>query len=243
MKGNLVPTAVFAAAVLACGVALAADPFRLLLMERHVVKWGPPTLGTGARVSYAFIASRIDVAQARNCGAMVPVEVLADASALPAERVRGEIAAAFGAWQAVAGIDFQESDDPATADIVIGALAKPRGIAYANIAYRLPPAAGTGVAPLEQALVCFNPAQHWTIGFDGDLATFDLRYSAMHEIGHAIGLDHPGPEGQLMSFKYLERLRAPGPGDIAGAVALYGPRSASSGRLAEAAKMTPAAEN
>ena len=99
--------------------------------------------------------------------------------------------------QAVAGIEFRHSADPATADIVIGALAEPRGIAYANVAFRSP-ADGADVASLQQALVCFNPAQRWSVGFDGDPATFDIRYSAMHEIGHAIGLPHADDPASIM---------------------------------------------
>ena len=44
-----------------------------------------------------------------------------------------------------------------------------------------------------------------------------------HEIGHVIGLDHPGPTGALMGYRDqgdVDRLMA---GDIAGSVALYGP--------------------
>jgi hypothetical protein len=71
--------------------------------------------------------------------------------------------------------------------------------------------------------MCLSPEERWKIGFDGDLDVYDLRYALLHEIGHAIGLDHPALAGQLMDFRYLERFRAPQTGDILGAVALYGP--------------------
>ena len=44
-----------------------------------------------------------------------------------------------------------------------------------------------------------------------------------HEIGHAIGLDHPGATGALMAFSNQGDIDHLMPGDIAGAAALYGP--------------------
>ena len=58
--------------------------------------------------------------------------------------------------------------------------------------------------------------------FGGSLAVYDLRYTITHEIGRAIGLDHPVPAGQLMPFRYQEEFRALQAGDIEGAVQLYG---------------------
>jgi hypothetical protein len=81
----------------------------------------------------------------------------------------------------------------------------------------------TGIRRLTRSLICLNPDERWKIGFDGNLAVYDLRYALLHEIGHAIGLDHPAIASQLMDFRYMERFRAPQPGDVLGAVALYGP--------------------
>lgn len=58
----------------------------------------------------------------------------------------------------------------------------------------------------------------------GRLSHYDLRYALAHEIGHTIGLDHPGPSGQLMSFRYEERFHGLQPGNVAGLAALYGRR-------------------
>ena len=44
-----------------------------------------------------------------------------------------------------------------------------------------------------------------------------------HEIGHAIGLDHPGPTGALMGYSNQGDIDRLMPGDVEGAVALYGP--------------------
>jgi len=68
-----------------------------------------------------------------------------------------------------------------------------------------------------------NPKEPWKIGFDGNLGVYDLRYTFMHEIGHAIGLDHPGSSGAIMGFRYDEQVRELQPSDIAAAQLLYGP--------------------
>ena len=80
-----------------------------------------------------------------------------------------------------------------------------------------------GIARIKKSLVCLNPVQRWKIGRDGDGEVYDLSYTLMHEIGHAIGLDHAGSRGQLMSFRYQDHLMGLQAGDIAGVRRLYGP--------------------
>ena len=77
------------------------------------------------------------------------------------------------------------------------------------------------MAPLARATVCLNPTLAWST--DGRSGALDLGTVLAHEIGHVIGLDHPGPIGALMGYRDqgdVDRLMA---GDIAGSVALYGP--------------------
>ena len=53
------------------------------------------------------------------------------------------------------------------------------------------------VSGIRQSLICINAARPWKIGFDGNLDIYDVRQTLAHEIGHAIGLDHPGATGGL----------------------------------------------
>jgi len=80
------------------------------------------------------------------------------------------------------------------------------------------------VKPISRSLICLNPERGLKIGFDGDLQRYDIRYTLAHEIGHAIGLDHPAGAGQIMGYRYEEAFRELQAGDIAGAGQLYGKR-------------------
>lgn len=207
---------------LSAGAARAApeNVFKLIRLKGAVMKWGAPRLGTGATVRYAFVDRRIAHPKARNCRTMRPLAGLLAASGIDRAALRREAEAAFAQWAAAADIRFRRVEDPARADILIGAQMYPRGRAWADVDFRAAP--GARVGALKRSLICLNPARKWKVGFDGDLTVYDIRYTLAHEIGHAIGLDHPGASGPLMSYRYNERSRDLRPGDIAGAALLYG---------------------
>jgi hypothetical protein len=161
-----------------------------------------------ARLTYALVTQDVEFAGARNCGKMTKLDALLSASALAPDTVRAEIAAAFAMWQAAANIGFREAADPAKADILIGAQLEPEGWAFANVFYDT--ASTEPVKPISRALVCLNPQKRWKVGFDGDLRSYDMRYTIAHEIGHTIGLDHPGGARQIMGYRYGDVPLAPG---------------------------------
>lgn len=204
--------------------AAAREPFRLIRLDGSFMKWGAPRLGTGATVRYAFATRTTTHPKARNCRAMAPLARLLAATGIRSAVFRREAEAAFALWSAAADLRFERVEDPDRADILIGAQARPRGRAYANVDFKAAPGARIGV--LERSLICLNPVHKWKIGFDGDLSVYDLRYTLAHEIGHAIGLDHPGAGGSLMGYRYDEKVHGLQPGDIAGAALLYGVRRA-----------------
>ncbi len=192
---------------------------------------------TFTKVSYAFVKSRTDTPDATNCNVLVPMDALLEKSRIAKDEFRKEVRAAFAMWEAAANITFTEVDDPTKAGVLIGAQEQPKGRAFANVAYK--PSQATGARSIERSLICLNPEQRWKIGFDGNLTAYDLRYTIAHEIGHAIGLDHPPGTGQLMHYRYEERFRTLQPGDIEGAVTLYGP-PASRQAVTTAVKAVPA---
>jgi hypothetical protein len=203
----------------------AEPPFLLLKLDGAYVKWGDPVLGTGAKVRYALLTDRREFSGARNCGDMTSLDPALQREGIASEQLRTETAAAFAMWQRAANIEFEAVDNPDQADILIGAQSIPAGRAFANVTYRKEEQGAT--RRIDKALICLNPRQPWKVGFGGNTNAYDLRYTIAHEIGHAIGLNHPGPSGQLMAFKYAESFRGLQTGDLGGAVALYGSRDGS----------------
>jgi hypothetical protein len=150
-----------------------AGIFRIIELKGSKVKWGSPSLGTGTSVTYAFATAPVAFAEARNCRAMAPMDDLLERSGIDISQFEAEAARAFDAWSSVADIEFRQVSDPAAADILIGAQARPVGRAFTNVSYTR--AAESAVSPLEKSLVCLNPEQPWKVGFDGDLNVYDLR--------------------------------------------------------------------
>ena len=195
--------------------------FKLLDFDGVFVRWTSADAAP-VTVTYDFVNTPVEFADARNCAAMVPLDDMLARSGIDHSTFRHEVAAAFEMWERAANIRFERAAPGTTPGILIGAQLKPVAQAFADVAY----AKGVEgmLRPIERALVCFNPTKRWKVGFDGNLAVYDLRYTLAHEIGHAIGLDHPEPHGQVMSRRYQEDFRTLQAGDVSGAVRIYGPR-------------------
>jgi hypothetical protein len=210
------------AGLVGIGAAQAAGflGFRLLDFDGVLVRWGD---NGPATVTYGFVDRPVAFNDARNCRAMVPMDDLLKLSEIDRAALEREAAAAFQMWEQVANIRFEKAAPGTKPDILIGAQRDPIAYAFADVAY----VKGEGpLRPIDRSLICFNPVKRWKVGFDGNLNVYDLRYTLAHEIGHAIGLDHPGPHGQIMSIHYQEGFRTLQAGDVSGAVRIYGPARA-----------------
>jgi predicted Zn-dependent protease len=192
-----------------------------------------------------------------NCGSMQPfADIVKESPDVSVEEAKHELKAAFAAWEEIADLTFVEIEDVSRANIVVGAAHSPLGRAFANLSVRSvetptpvsrglgkddPDTQGTlseavdseksGFAAIEQAYVCLSQRSRWKIGFDGNLEIYDLRFTLTHEIGHAIGLDHPGKSGSLMAYRYEERVHQLTPSDVSAVQKLYGSRRSAPGNL------------
>lgn len=220
----------------------AAAEYRLLVLEGSWVKWGKPQWSAGATVTYAFASAPVNSPAARNCSTLLPFDELSRRTGLSDRRLRDEAEAAFAAWAQISGLAFVETKQTERADIVIGVQGNPTGRAFTNIELEATPLAQApamergltpaaepllpskphGLRAIRKSVICFNPLQKWKIGFDGHLDSYDVRYTLTHEIGHAIGLDHPGAAGALMGFRYDEKEKSLTKGDADAARKLYG---------------------
>jgi hypothetical protein len=229
-----------------CASAGFAADFRLLRLNGNLVKWGDPTLGQGAQITWALLDKASHFPDALNCRSMVPFAPHLAQGPGDAAIAMAELRRAFDTWSAAADISFRMVDDPRKADIVIGAQAIPTGRAYSSVAYDSPgdvpersvaakalsPSARQGgglsvaesrsVKSIRQSLICLNPERAWKVGYDGNLEVYDLYFTFLHEIGHTIGLDHPGASGGVMGYRYDEKVRALQDGDIEAVRRLYG---------------------
>lgn len=235
LNGSTMRDAVFALACvlfIAAATTVSADSsqeFELLTMDGARVEWARAGEGRPVVLTYAIITEDVSFPEARNCSAMTPVGGLLAKSRIEMAGFRRELEAAFHMWEQTANIQFREVANSKKAEILIGAQGQPEGRGFTNVAYKpgdVIKARSGPVRLIERSLICLNPAQLWKIGFDGNLEVYDLRYTLAHEIGHAIGLDHPSPSGQLMSFRYEERFRQLQAGDMSGARRIYGPPAA-----------------
>ena len=217
--------AVLAGAVLVAAVtgsvALAAGDYRLLTLGERYVKWGTPSFGAPAEVTYGFADRRYEYSDAINCGVIGPIDNLLRTSKLTRQEFVDSVHAAFAMWQSAANVSFRYTENASRAQILIGAQGNPRGIAFANVWHD-----GNGhsnrVATITQATVCLNPQIAWKASPDGKPDSYHLRHVIAHEVGHTIGLDHPGRTGQLMGYRYSEDTSRLGLGDVEGATTLYG---------------------
>ncbi|HXW22433.1 MAG TPA: matrixin family metalloprotease [Rhodomicrobium sp.] len=232
--------------------APSAHAGELLRVQGHLMRWPSEAPVGRTVVTYSILTAPYLVQNDKrilsptNCAKMHAfADIVGKSPALSEEKAKRELQSAFQAWERVAALAFVEVGNPRLANIVIGAADDPGGRAFANLSYRSenglrpvtmalgkpepPPSAATdaknddgSMAPIDQAYVCLNPNSRWKIGFDGDLDVYDLRHTFMHEIGHAIGLDHPDSTGAVMAFRYDERVRDLQPSDIDAVQRLYG---------------------
>lgn len=180
-------------------------------------KWGSPVFGTGATVTWSYMASGVD------CSADGGGLCSSFASFMPVG-FEAAVNAAFAAWASVADLTFMQIADggeafnaPGTSgDIRLGGhtFDGPSGT-LAHGYY--PPVNGDTAA----GDIHFDTAESWKLGWGGP--GFNIYQVLSHELGHALGLDHTAVPNSLMNPFYTEAFMGPQADDIAGMQYIYGP--------------------
>ncbi len=135
------------------------------------------------------------------------------------------IARAFHAWESVADIDFRKVADSASSDIRLG-LASIDG-AYGTIgsaSWSYAPRSGDFNAT-HAAEIAFDREENWSLVSRPAADEVDLYATAVHEIGHAIGLSHSPASDTIMYYAQQPEALTLSWDDVAGARAIYGPPS------------------
>jgi Matrixin/Putative peptidoglycan binding domain len=147
---------------------------------------------------------------------------------LSAAAVRQAIHQAFSTWAGWANLSFREVPMTAGPHIIIrfvagdhgdGApFAGPGGVLAHAFFPPVPPNPPTPV----QGDTHFDEAETWTITVPPEAGRFDLTTVAIHEFGHALGLNHSPVVGSVMEAFYGGPRRVLHGDDIAGIISIYG---------------------
>ncbi len=132
--------------------------------------------------------------------------------------------AAFDAWERVAGIDFVEVTDSSSVDIRLGwsEIDGTFGTVGLTGTSEYPLYDGSGnLGSITEAEIMFDLSENWLMGKVASFQQPTFYLTALHEIGHALGLDHTPSPDTIMYVSQTE-LSELAPGDIAGVRALYG---------------------
>jgi peptidoglycan hydrolase-like protein with peptidoglycan-binding domain len=149
---------------------------------------------------------------------------------LPAGSVRQAIHQAFSTWSGWTGLSFREVPMAGGAEIIIRFVAGNHGDGATNafdgvsgvLAHAFfPPVPPNAPQPI-QGDTHFDEAETWTITVPPAAGQIDLTTVAIHEFGHALGLNHSPVVGSIMEAFYGGPSRTLHGDDIAGITSIYG---------------------
>jgi peptidoglycan hydrolase-like protein with peptidoglycan-binding domain len=147
---------------------------------------------------------------------------------LPAASVRHAIHQAFSTWAGWTGLSFREVPIASGPEIIVRFVAGNHGDGFpfdgvsGVLAHAFfPPVPPNGPTPI-QGDTHFDEAETWTINVPTGAGQIDLTTVAIHEFGHALGLNHSPVVGSVMQAFYGGPRRVLHGDDIAGITSIYG---------------------
>jgi peptidoglycan hydrolase-like protein with peptidoglycan-binding domain len=147
---------------------------------------------------------------------------------LPAASVRQAIHQAFSTWAGWTGLSFREVPIASGPEIIVRFVAGNHGDGFpfdgvsGILAHAFfPPVPPNGPTPI-QGDTHFDEAETWTINVPTGAGQIDLTTVAIHEFGHALGLNHSPVVGSVMQAFYGGPRRVLHGDDIAGITSIYG---------------------
>ena len=199
---------------MAATAALVA-PLGASAYELYGTKWGAPTLGTAASVTWSFVTTDIDCSSESGIATCVPLSTFMPTG------YETEIQDAFNAWSAVSGLTFTQviDDGKAAGDSTTAAQIRLSGHSFDGDSGVLAHAYYPSTHPLGGDMH-FDTAENWVTTFAG--SGIDIYQVTAHELGHSLGLSHTSVANSLMNPTYSEAFTGPQADDIAGIQALYG---------------------
>ncbi len=204
----------------ASAAAYASDDFKFLKVDDRIVRW--TMTGAPLVLTYAIADRRMRIGDFGTCGDVTSPAILLSRSRLANTDLEKAVERALDQWQRNVNVIFVPAASPSEAQIVIGAMAAPRGIAFTDLSLDDVSDPRTDTRAIKASVICLNSDRGWKIGFDSQSDQYELEHVLAHEIGHVLGLDHPSAHGHVMSFRYSEARRELSAGDRLGAIQLYG---------------------